>query len=122
VLGNQWNDRWAHELRNPRELCQTPKTNGDFQESSSDRKAAPLLKYYIFLKYYAAAQVTLCERSELYVFLKQLLNIVRFLKFICSFTLKAISSSKQSQACAGGFNQGIARLAKSVARYKNPYL
>jgi hypothetical protein len=25
-------------------------------------------------------QVTLCERSELYVFLKQLLNIVRFLK------------------------------------------
>jgi hypothetical protein len=76
------------------------------KKSSSDRKAAPLLKYYIFLKYYAAAQVTLCERSELYVFLKQLLNIVRFLKFICSFTLKAISSSKQSQACAGGCPDG----------------
>jgi hypothetical protein len=89
------------------------------------RKAAAIekqrryFKYYIFLKYYAAAQVTLCERSELYVFLKQLLNIVRFLKFICSFTLKAISSSKQSQACAGGcldgeigLKQGIARMVK----------
>jgi hypothetical protein len=72
------------------------------KKSSSDRKAESLLKYYIFLKYYAAAQVTLCERSELYVSLKPLLNIMRFLKFICSFTTMAAFTLKAvSGMCRG---------------------